>query len=152
MQPRPRSPRRFEVVVGLLVGAGAAAAAAALAAWAIAHLISAGTYDVSANFASAGGLQPGAPVQIAGVPVGRVASTSLRDDAAHVVLELRRSVRLPADSAASIRSQGLVGETYVSIEPGHGTAMLTPGDRIRHTVPATDLEDAIAAHLFGKVS
>jgi len=144
---------RGELVVGLALGAGVVAGVAALGDWALTRLGPSAVYDVSADFASDGGLRPGAPVEIAGVPVGTVGATSLRHGEAHVVLTLNASVRIPADSAAAIKTAGLVGERYVAIEPGRaGSAMLRAGGRIRRTTPATDLEDAVAAAIFGKVS
>jgi phospholipid/cholesterol/gamma-HCH transport system substrate-binding protein len=143
---------RSELVVGLALAVGLVAGGGVLGVRAFARLGPAGRYDVSADFVSAGGLRTGAPVEIAGVSVGTVAATSLRDGEAHVVLRLQSSVRVPADSTAAISTDGLVGERYVAIEPGHAHGVLRAGDRFRHTTPAIDLEDAIAAAIFGKVS
>ena len=140
-----------DAAIGLLLTLIVVACVGLMAAWAARRVGRGVGYDLTADFASVEGLQPLDAVEIAGVPVGNVESISLRHDAAHLVLHMDASVSLPADSKAEIKTEGLVGETYVAIEPGHGATHLAPGARIRRTVSATTLEDAIAAHVFGKV-
>jgi phospholipid/cholesterol/gamma-HCH transport system substrate-binding protein len=142
----------IEAAVGLLLTLMAVACLGLVAARAAGRLGPGAGYDLTADFASVGGLQPRAAVEIAGVPAGSVESISLRHDAAHVVLHVDASVLVPADSNATIKSEGLVGETYVAIQPGTSGAHLAPGGRIQRTVSAINLEDAIAAHIFGRVS
>ena len=141
----------IHAAIGLLLIVIALASVGLVVAWAAGRIGSGAGYDLTADFASVENLQPFDTVEIAGVPVGSVQSISLRHDAAHVVLHMDGSVVVPSDSKAAIKTEGLVGETYVAIQPGLSTRHLAPGSRIRRTVPATNLEDAIAAHIFGKV-
>jgi len=128
------------VVVAVSIGLGAG------------RLSSGGGYELTADFASVGGLRPHAPVEIAGVPIGTVAAISLRHDEAHVALHLDATVRVPADSSAVIKTEGLMGQTYVALQPGSAGTALAPGGRIQRTVSAIELEDAIAAKIFGQIS
>ncbi|MGE4096287.1 MAG: MlaD family protein, partial [Candidatus Binatia bacterium] len=91
-------------------------------------------YTLEAEFTSAGGLQSGAVVELAGVEIGRVTSVTLTPDyRAHVTLRLLPTVRLHEDARAVIKSVGLIGERYVEILPGQATTQLPPGDHIRYT-------------------
>ena len=143
---------RIEVAVGLLVTMIGVGCLGLAGRWVARQLGPGSGYELTADFASAGGLRPLAAVEIAGVRVGSVKSISLRDDTAHVVLRLDAPVRVPADSTAVIQTEGLIGETHVKIQPGRHGAQLTPGGRIGRTVSAITLEDAIAAKIFGQVS
>jgi phospholipid/cholesterol/gamma-HCH transport system substrate-binding protein len=109
------------------------------------------TYVLTADFTSADGLVEGAPVAIADVPIGTVESIALRHDAAHVVLRVSSPIEIPETSVAAVKSRGLIGDAFVEIMPGTGGRMLHPGERIRHTVGAVDLEDAIGAFIFGRL-
>lgn len=143
---------RTEVAVGLLITLITLACLGLVGTWAATRLGPGGGYELTADFASVGGLRPLADVEIAGVPIGRVESVSLRRDTAHVVIDVDASVWVPIDSTAAIKTVGLIGETYVAIQPGRSNTHLGPGGRFRRTVAATNLEDMIAAQIFGKVS
>jgi len=108
-----------------------------------------GGYPLHAIFSESGGLRSGAPVTIAGVEVGRVKSVRLDDYEAHVVLDIDRAVELQEDCIASIKTRGLIGEKYVDITPGGADEILKPGDCIRDTQPAVDLESLISKYVFG---
>jgi phospholipid/cholesterol/gamma-HCH transport system substrate-binding protein len=105
-----------------------------------------------ARFSNAGGLTKGALVTVAGVPVGSVEKLSLGPDFyALVELRIRKSCRIPADSTASIRSKGLLGDKYVALSPGPGDELLTDGSRITDTESAVDLESLLSRFAFGGV-
>lgn len=118
---------RLEVGVGLLVLlALLTAGGRLLAGWLGA---AAAERELVACVADSGGLQAGAPVRIAGVRVGSV--RAVRYDAsarcARLSLGVDRRFALPADSALSIASEGLLGGRQVSIEPGSARASLGDG-------------------------
>jgi phospholipid/cholesterol/gamma-HCH transport system substrate-binding protein len=106
-------------------------------------------YAITARFASVGDLGEGAPVKLAGVPVGSVTRITLRDYTAETQLEIRASVTLPADTIASVRSNGLLGGQYVSLSPGAAAENVKPGGRILQTEPAVDLVEMMANYAFG---
>jgi len=75
----------------------------------------------------------------------------LDDYQAKVVLLLPEDVKIQEDAIASIKTKGLIGEKYVEITPGASDRILRPGERIRDTQPAVDLEQLISSYVFGKL-
>ncbi len=108
-------------------------------------------YDLYAYFANSGGLKKGASVMIAGVEVGKVKDISLEDYQAKVVMSIMQGVEIQEDAIASIKTKGLIGEKYISISPGGSDRVLKPGERIRETESAVDIEQLISKYAFGKV-
>ena len=104
---------------------------------------------VGARFASVGTLGVDAPVKIAGVRVGKVLSIRLQRYVAEVELRIDPGLELPADTVASIRTTGLLGEAFVALSPGGASEVLKDGGRIEQTEPAIDLIDLVAKYAFG---
>ncbi|WP_448626824.1 MCE family protein [Geodermatophilus sp. URMC 64] len=100
-----------------------------------------------ARFTDVAGLVEGDEVRIAGVRVGQVTGIGLAqgtDDAvAEVELEVAEDVPLPAAVEATIRYRNLVGQRYVALTEGQGSAgrTLAAGEVIplARTHPALDL-------------
>jgi phospholipid/cholesterol/gamma-HCH transport system substrate-binding protein len=107
--------------------------------------------QIEAKFATVGDLKEGAAVKLAGVRVGQVDAIRLQDYAAWVQLSVDREVLLPSDTIASIRTSGLLGESYVSLSPGGAEKNLASGDRITQTEPPLDLLDLIGKYAFGSL-
>ncbi len=110
-------------------------------------------YRVSALFANVGGLKERAPVTLAGVRVGRVASITFDQETyqARVVMDIDgRYRRIPADTMASIYTAGLLGEQYVALSPGGMPEYLGDGDEIRLTESALVLEQVVGEFLFSQ--
>ena len=106
-----------------------------------------GGLTLIANFDELGGLKPRAPVVIAGVKVGQVRATELGDDyRARVTLDLDRTLKIPADTTASIVTAGLLGDRYISLQPGGDPQELPNGGTISFTESAVLLE-----RLLGKI-
>lgn len=101
-------------------------------------------FTVYTSFSNVLGLQPGAPVRLSGVTVGKVDSVNVPQDMAktklEVVMQIERKFqsRVRANSIASIKSLSYVtGDYYVEISMGNGnSAMLKEGDFIQSTDPA----------------
>ena len=108
-------------------------------------------YDLYALFSEVGGLKSGASVEIAGVEIGRVKNITLDHYQARVVIDLSENVKIQEDAIASIKTKGLIGERYIEITPGGSEKIIGPGDRIRETQPAIDLEELISKFVFGKI-
>ena len=99
---------------------------------------------LKAGFDQTGGLKPRAPVVIAGVKVGQVTAIDLDQGArARVTMDVDRHLELPVDTTASIMTSGLLGDRYVSLQPGGDTTMLKPGEEITFTESAVLLERVI---------
>jgi phospholipid/cholesterol/gamma-HCH transport system substrate-binding protein len=83
--------------------------------------------ELTAYFTDVRGLRTGAPIQLAGVEVGRVvrvhARPDLRDNPAEVLMALRTEYELsiPKDSVASVGTAGVLGETYVILDVHEAT-------------------------------
>ncbi len=110
------------------------------------------TYLVEARFTNAAGLIAGSEVSVAGVPIGSVTRMKLGEDfSAWVELKLRKDYKIPADSIASIRGHGLLGDKYVALSPGGGDELLIAGSKITDTESAVDLESLLSRFAFGSM-
>ncbi len=96
-----------------------------------------------ANFDNISGLKLNDQVEIAGVPVGRVNSISLKGERARVGLRIEPGVKVDTEAIAAIKTSGIIGDKYVSIALGGGDHNLKNGGLIRQTQSAFVLEDAI---------
>ena len=101
----------------------------------------AGAVRVTALFPNASGVSVGTDVRVAGLKVGSVSGQKLDPQSYQVAvtLALDPSVKLPADSSASITSEGLLGSTFVALTPGGSPTPLKTGDTITDTQGAMDL-------------
>lgn len=107
-------------------------------------------YEVVATFTDTGGIRTGAAVVIAGVQIGRVMGVELVDYEGQVVMSIDSGVEIQEDAIAAIRTRGLIGEKFIEISPGGSNTMVGPGERIRETQPAVNLEQLISNFVFGK--
>ncbi|MEN8184522.1 MAG: outer membrane lipid asymmetry maintenance protein MlaD [Myxococcota bacterium] len=109
-----------------------------------------GGMHLVAAFDEIGGLSERAPVRVSGVPVGQVASIHLNEELrALVVLDVDPGLELSADTAASIRTNGLLGDQFVALEPGGEEELLQSGDVVAFTENALNLEKLIGAFVHG---
>ncbi|MBI3300508.1 MAG: MCE family protein [Deltaproteobacteria bacterium] len=108
-------------------------------------------YTVQADFPTAGGLQTGAVVELAGVKIGRVEGVELANYHARVKLKIQSGVSLHEDARAAIKTKGLIGERYVEITPGRAAGQIAPGGQIRDTEPPVDIQEIITKFIFGNV-
>jgi phospholipid/cholesterol/gamma-HCH transport system substrate-binding protein len=65
---------------------------------------------------------------------------------------INRGIKIYDDAIASIKTEGLIGDRYVSIDPGGGTdELLQPGGTITETESPTDIQELISKYAFGDV-
>ena len=109
------------------------------------------SYDLKARFSTIGQLRASAPVKIGGVVVGQVADIQLdpvKFDSI-VILAIDDRIReLPADTSAGIFTSGLLGESYVGLQPGGDIEVLKAGDEIIMTQSAVDLMQLVGKYMF----
>ena len=108
-------------------------------------------YSIQAEFSNIGSLKPNSPVRMAGVQIGTVASVKLDSQNywAKVTMRINGSVNnIPADSLAKITSSGLLGDNFISIQPGASSQSLHNGSTIVHTYGATDIMSLLST--FGQ--
>lgn len=140
MQPSPTR----DLIVGLFVAVGLGAIAYLSLQVGGVKYAGRGGLVLSATFDEIGGLRPRAPVAVAGVTVGQVKSIALDDLLRAVVtLEVDRDLQLPTDSSAGIRTQGLLGDQFIALEPGGEEQLLESGDEIAFTESALSIERLI---------
>ena len=70
--------------------------------------------------------------------IGAIVRVTIRDD-----------IKVPNDTAVKIASDGLLGDTYISLEPGGSEDMLEDGGELEFTQGAVNLMDLIAQAVFG---
>jgi phospholipid/cholesterol/gamma-HCH transport system substrate-binding protein len=140
--------------VGLFVAIGMASLAMlAIKVSNISTFTSAEGYVLTLGFSNIGGLKVRSPVTMAGVVIGRVSQISLdkQDYEAQVQIKIENQYNnLPEDTSASIYTAGLLGEQYISLEPGGSDVYLKNGDKIKLTQSAVVLEQLIGQFLVDK--
>jgi phospholipid/cholesterol/gamma-HCH transport system substrate-binding protein len=110
------------------------------------------TYPLKARFTNLGQLRTSAPVKIGGVVIGNVADIQLDPVKFDAVVTLAIDDRykdLPTDTSAGIQTGGLLGESYIGLQPGGDEAVLKPGEEIAFTTPAVDLIQMVGKYMFG---
>ncbi len=108
-------------------------------------------YPLKARFTQIGQLRAQAPVRIGGVNVGQVSEIALdpKTFESVVTLSLDDTYKdLPADTSAGIYTSGLLGESYIGLQPGGDPETLKPGEEIAFTQPAVDLLQLVGKYMF----
>lgn len=147
--------RALEIVVGLFLCLGIAAIF--LLTFRVSNFANAGPdqgYTVTAAFSNVGGLQAGAPVNLAGVRIGRVTGIKLNDKTyeAVVTMQIASQYKIPKGSSAAIQTSGLLGSQYIGITPGAMLKYMKAGDEFMITQSALILEDLIGQLVYSMSS
>jgi phospholipid/cholesterol/gamma-HCH transport system substrate-binding protein len=144
--------RRLSLTVGAFALVSLAALAFAIVTLSTRSGVWAPRYRLVAYFDNVQGLIAGAPVWLAGRPVGRVESVSFGErpeggrSALQVVLQIDREVRerIRNDSVATIGTIGLLGDRYVEVSIGTTAGQpLDDGAEIR-TITRLDVASVVA--------
>jgi phospholipid/cholesterol/gamma-HCH transport system substrate-binding protein len=111
------------------------------------------SYVLYARFTSVSGLRVGNPVEMFGIQIGEVKELKMdeKDQLALAALRIRKGIRVYGDANASIKTEGLIGDRYVSIDPGGASPLLKPGGTITQTESPVDIGDLIGKYVFGGV-
>lgn len=140
-----------EIIVGLFIVLGFAAFGyLALQLGEVPFLTAGKSYTIKAEFTNVAGVKKGASVQIAGVVVGEVSAIELGKDAYAILsLQVDNSIKVPADSMASVKSQGIIGDKYIQLSLGGDEKLFQPGEMLVDTESAVDIESLISKFAFG---
>jgi phospholipid/cholesterol/gamma-HCH transport system substrate-binding protein len=110
-------------------------------------------YSLFARFTTVSGLRVGSPVNMLGIEVGRVERLIMdqKDQKAVVEIRIQKDIKVYEDALVSIKTEGLIGDKILSIDPGGSGKLLGPGGTITETQPAVDIVDLIGKYAFGEV-
>jgi len=133
----------MEFWVGVFAIIGVSAAGYLSVGLAGLHIGPSNTYSIAAEFDNISGLELGASVEIAGVPVGEVTAIELKDPAALVHMDINNGVKIKDDDIVSIRTKGIIGDRFVKISRGASDLTIAPGGIITETESVVDIEDII---------
>lgn len=128
----------------LAAGIGIVAVAAAFLIYA-AQFTGGGTrgddYPLTASFRSAEGVTVGTDVRMAGVSVGTVTDLDLNPETfrADATFAIDDGIFVPEDTSAAVATEGLLGGTYIDLQPGGSPFNLEPGSEILDTQSAVSL-------------
>jgi phospholipid/cholesterol/gamma-HCH transport system substrate-binding protein len=111
-------------------------------------------YTVHVVLPESGGLYEGSEVTYRGVKIGKVSKMHVNGEGLRVDLALDDDARVPADAPVYVHNLSVVGEQYVSFEPGSKKGpMLRAGDTVHGTKESIPLgEDVLLQDLSGFVS
>ncbi len=146
--------RKIEIMVGLFVVL--AIAAFFMLAMSVSNMssyIGGEKYELTARFDNVGGLKVRSPVAAGGVRVGRVIAIEYDRETYEAVVHIaidKKYNTFPIDTAAIILTSGLLGEQFISLEPGAEEDYLQAGDVIHLTQSALVLEQIIGQFLFSQ--
>src|SRR5262245_7252565 len=143
--------RRLSLSVGAFALVSLVALAIAIVSLSTRSGVWAPRYRLTAYFDNVQGLIGGAPVWLAGRPVGRVESVSFgtRPDgrpALEVALQIDEEVRerIRGDSVATIGTIGLLGDRYVEVSIGTASAQPLADGAELETLTPLDLGSVVA--------
>ncbi len=106
-------------------------------------------YDIYILTANAGGMTVGAPVQMAGIEIGRVTRLDLTPQRqARITVRIRPGVTIPTGSRFAIATTGLLGDRYIHITPEPAdTPPIAPGTIVTAATPLSidELFDRVVA-------
>ena len=97
-----------------------------------------------AEFKKADGLMNGAPVRLAGMPIGYVSEQNFADNfQVRVTLSFDKKWNIPTDSSVTIETDGLLGAKHVELTPGADEEMLESGDTLAYTQDVLLLDELL---------
>jgi len=111
------------------------------------------SYSLIAKFTTVTGLRIGSPVNILGIDVGRVEKITMdqANQKAVVEIKIKKDIKIYDDAIAAIKTEGMIGDKYLDIDPGGSGTLLDPGGVITDTQAAVDIVELISKYAFGEV-
>jgi phospholipid/cholesterol/gamma-HCH transport system substrate-binding protein len=106
-----------------------------------------GTYRVTADFVTGGGLYKNANVTYRGVAVGRVESVGLNPQGVDAVMRLNSGTPVPSNITATVKSVSAIGEQYIDLVPPDTPAATTLHNGLRIPRDHTRIGEDIATLL-----
>ena len=136
-----------------LVGAAVVAVALVFAVLAYYRTGAAGLsgYEVNAKLAKVDGLAIGTDVRLAGIKIGTVSDLTLdpRTYLVTVHMDIRKDIKLPADSSILVTQAGFLGGQYLSVTPGGDDTMMTAGAYFENAQGSIDVMNLVGRFANG---
>lgn len=142
--------RKTEISVGIFMIAGILCLVYLSVNLGDVNLFSSNNFTINATFSSIEGLEVGASVEIAGVPVGKVKKITLEENQAMLFMEIKKGTQITDDTIASIRTKGVIGDKFVKLSPGGSDEILGDSDSLMDTESAISLEELVSKYMFEK--
>ena len=93
---------------------------------------------------NAGGLIKNSAVKSAGIPVGVIKDIRLQDGMARIEITVKSDINLTKTATIEIKSQGILGDKYVEVNPGSPTdPVLADGSQILLVKDKGSLDSAV---------
>lgn len=110
------------------------------------------SYELSASFRSVEGITTGTDIRLAGVKIGTVSGIRLNPQTfrGETTFAIDTDTMIPADSAAVIASEGLLGGNFVEIVPGGAMDNFADGAEIEDTQGAVSLISLLLKFVTGE--
>ncbi len=142
---------RYETVAGIFVLMGLVCVGYMTVKLGRVKLLGDDSYPLYARFNSVSGLRAGNPVEMLGIQIGEVADFRLDQEKQVVMVEfkIKGGIKVYEDAIASIKTSGLIGDRYVSLDAGGSGSILKSGGVITQTESPIDLSDLIGKYAFG---
>ena len=111
------------------------------------------SYSLIARFNSVTGLRVGNPVEILGIQIGKVEQITMdqKNQKAIVEIKINKGINIYDDAIASIKTEGLIGDKFLSIDPGGAGSLLGPRGTITETQAPVDIIELVSKYAFGEV-
>ncbi len=142
--------KKTEISVGIFMMAGIACLIYLSVRLGSVDLFGSDSYIITAKFGSIEGLEVAAPVEIAGVPVGKVKRIALEENEARVEMEIQKGTRISDDTIASIRTKGIIGDKFIKLSPGGSEDYVGDKGTLMDTESAISLEELVSKYIFKK--
>jgi phospholipid/cholesterol/gamma-HCH transport system substrate-binding protein len=108
-------------------------------------------YEIQARLPRVDGLGIGTDVRLSGIKIGSISDLTLdpKNYLVTVHMNIRDDVKVPTDSSILVTSAGLLGSSYLSINPGGDTKDLVPGSFFENVQGSIDLMNLIGRFATG---
>ena len=107
-------------------------------------------YTIYAKFNRVDGLKLGNEIKLGGITIGSIVSQKIDPITYMAVVEMNvdSKIKLPKDSSARVISDGLLGGTFVDIQPGGSEDYIDKDGYISYTQDSVNLIDLLGRFIF----
>ena len=106
-------------------------------------------FELMASFLNIGNLEVGSNIQLKGINIGNVNNISL-DDYYNVIviMDISKQYNIPVDSEFIIRTEGLIGQSFIDVIPSKNSLYYMENDIVNKTTDAISLEEVVSNTIF----